>query len=97
MTPSLSVAQSPGSRGGGAIPTTRSRMSAFDALKRVDLALERLSHRGAESCAVTLNLAQSVVAAGFRTCKHPVEAIDEVQDAEFRDVDTGEVGGAAPP
>jgi hypothetical protein len=25
------------------------------------------------------------------------QAIDEVQDAEFRDVDTGEVGGAAPP
>ena len=24
------------------------------------------------------------------------QAIDEVQDAEFRDVDTGEVGGAAP-
>jgi hypothetical protein len=25
------------------------------------------------------------------------QAIDEVQDAEFRDVDTGEVGGTAPP
>jgi hypothetical protein len=25
------------------------------------------------------------------------QAIDEVQDAEFRDVDTGEIGGAAPP
>ena len=25
------------------------------------------------------------------------QAIDEVQDGEFRDVDTGEVGGAAPP
>ena len=25
------------------------------------------------------------------------EAIDEVEDAEFRDVDTGEVGGTAPP
>jgi hypothetical protein len=25
------------------------------------------------------------------------QAIDEVQDAEFRDVETGEVGGAAPP
>jgi hypothetical protein len=25
------------------------------------------------------------------------QAIDEVPDAEFRDVDTGEVGGAAPP
>ena len=24
------------------------------------------------------------------------QAIDEVQDVEFRDVDTGEVGGAAP-
>jgi hypothetical protein len=24
------------------------------------------------------------------------QAIDEVQDAEFRDVDTGEVGGAPP-
>jgi len=26
-----------------------------------------------------------------------LQAIDEVQDAEFRDVDTGEVGGATPP
>ena len=25
------------------------------------------------------------------------QATDEVQDAEFRDVDTGEIGGAAPP
>jgi hypothetical protein len=25
------------------------------------------------------------------------QAMDEIQDAEFRDVDTGEVGGAAPP
>jgi hypothetical protein len=25
------------------------------------------------------------------------QAIDEIQDADFRDVDTGEVGGAAPP
>ncbi len=25
------------------------------------------------------------------------QAVDEIQDAEFRDVETGEVGGAPPP
>ena len=37
--------------------------------------IDRLSHRGAKSCAVTVDLAQSVVAAGFRTCQHSVEAL----------------------
>jgi hypothetical protein len=40
--------------------------------------IDRLSHRGAKSCAVTLDLAQGVVAASLRTCKDSVEALKRV-------------------
>ena len=41
----------------------------------LDFIIDRLSHRGAKSCAVTLDFSQSVVAAGFRTCQQSVEAL----------------------
>ena len=37
--------------------------------------IDRLSHHGAEGCAVTLDLPQSLVAAVFRTFKQSVEAL----------------------